>query len=300
MNTLQPFLIGGFSGMFATTIIQPIDTIKVRIQILSEEKSAGNSKLSTNPIAIAKNVIKSDGISGLYKGIDSALMRQVLYTTVRLGLFKTLTDNIKAKKGGKNLTFGEKVYCSLTAGFVGSLCGNPADLALVRFQGDTLLPIDQRRNYKNIFDALRRIVSEEGVLALWKGCSPTVVRAMLLNLGMLSTFDEAKERLNEYTKTTDTLQTQVIASALSGIVASVMSLPIDNIKTKLQRQKPDAQGNVLYKGFTDCFTISVRREGFLGLWVGLPTFITRIAPHVVITLLVQDSLTKYFNKRKQL
>ena len=50
-----------------------------------------------------------------------------------------------------------------------------------------------------MFDALRRIVGEEGVFGLWKGCSPTVVRAMLLNLGMLSTFDEVKERLNAYT-----------------------------------------------------------------------------------------------------
>ena len=42
----------------------------------------------------------------------------------------------------------------------------------------------------------------------------------------------------------------------------------------------------MYKGFSDCLTISVRREGLLGLWVGLPTFITRVAPHAAITLLV--------------
>lgn len=109
-----------------------------------------------------------------------------------------------------NLTILEKAGASLTAGFVGAMVGNPADLALVRFQSDTLLPPDQRRNYKNVFDALSRIVSEEGVLALWKGCSPTVYRALIINLGMLSTFDEVKERLNAYTNTVDTLQTRVM------------------------------------------------------------------------------------------
>jgi hypothetical protein len=38
------FLIGGFSGAFATSIIQPIDTFKVQIQVLSEKIGR-----STNP-----------------------------------------------------------------------------------------------------------------------------------------------------------------------------------------------------------------------------------------------------------
>ena len=35
----------------------------------------GQSVGSLNPLVIAKNVIKSDGIFGLYKGLDSALAR---------------------------------------------------------------------------------------------------------------------------------------------------------------------------------------------------------------------------------
>ena len=63
--------------------------------------------------------------------------------------------------------------------------GNPADLALVRMQNDTALPAEERRNYKNVVDAFRRIVKEEGVLALWRGCVPTIIRAMALNLGFV-------------------------------------------------------------------------------------------------------------------
>jgi hypothetical protein len=44
--------------------------------------------------------------------------------------------------------------------------------------------MNQRRNYKNVFDALRRIVVEEGVLSLWRGCFPTILRAMSMNLGL--------------------------------------------------------------------------------------------------------------------
>jgi hypothetical protein len=37
LDRLAPFLIGGFSGSIATCIIQPIDTMKVQIQVISEK-----------------------------------------------------------------------------------------------------------------------------------------------------------------------------------------------------------------------------------------------------------------------
>jgi hypothetical protein len=34
-NSLIPFAIGGVSGAIATSVIQPLDTLKVQIQIVS-------------------------------------------------------------------------------------------------------------------------------------------------------------------------------------------------------------------------------------------------------------------------
>lgn len=42
------------------------------------------------------------------------------------------------------------------------------------------------------------------------------------------------------------------ASALAGVVAATVSLPPDNIKTKIMKMKPDANGQLPYKGFVDC------------------------------------------------
>ncbi len=87
-------------------------------------------------------------------------MRQVFYATTRLGAYKTLTEkmgNENKAKGVKNLTFFQKACCASIAGFCGSLLANPADLALVRMQADSQLPLSERRNYKNVVDALGRI-----------------------------------------------------------------------------------------------------------------------------------------------
>lgn len=208
LDMIQPFAIGGFSGMTATCFIQPVDMLKVRIQIKGEQislaKAAGQPIVgSVSPFSVFREILANGGVGAFYKGLDSALTRQLFYTTSRLGIYKTVFNKMKANQGGKDLSFGQKAICSMTAGFFGSIIGNPADLALVRMQNDTALPADQKRNYKNVFDAFRTIVADEGFFALWRGCTPTVVRAVVLNVGMLGPYDEIKERLNKFYGTKD-------------------------------------------------------------------------------------------------
>lgn len=50
-------------------------------------------------------------------------------------------------------------------------------------QNDTTLKPEEKRNYKNVFDAFSRIIKEEGVTTLWRGCGPTIARAMATNFG---------------------------------------------------------------------------------------------------------------------
>lgn len=93
--------------MMATTVIQPIDTIKVRIQIRGEELGAG-AKIS--PAQISKEIMAQQGIKGFYQGLDSALFRQATYATARLGIFRTINDTLKAKnKSNKFLLQMSKV-----------------------------------------------------------------------------------------------------------------------------------------------------------------------------------------------
>jgi len=89
----------------------------------------------------------------------------------------------------------QKAGCSLFAGAFGSFVGNPCDLSLVRMQADTMLPMEERRNYKHVFDAFYRICKEEGVTSLWNGSIPTMARAMALNVAMMVSYEESKERL---------------------------------------------------------------------------------------------------------
>jgi len=213
---------------------------------------------------------------------------------LRLGIYFNLSDYIKDNVNhGENLTALQKAGASLFAGAFGSFVGNPFDLALVRMQSDSTLPLAERRNYTNVFNAFSRIVSEEGILACWNGSLPTMLRAMSLNVAMLVSYDETKERLNAYLgKDANPTVVLFAASMVSAVATSTCSLPFDNLKTKLQKMKKGPDGQFPYKGIVDCAVKTAANEGITGFWAGLPTYYFRVGPHAIITLCAADYLRK--------
>lgn len=91
-----------------------------------------------------------------------------------------------------------------------------------------------------------------------------------------------------------------IAGSMAGIASALFSLPFDNIKTKLQKMKPDVYGVLPYNGSIDCLVKSVNRQGIRGLWIGLPVYIFRLGPHSMITLNLMDLLLGTYGSSKKI
>jgi solute carrier family 25 oxoglutarate transporter 11 len=277
MRGALPFINGGLSGMVATTVIQPVDMIKVRIQLAGEGVSGGPKP---TPLSVTREIIAGGKARDLYTGLSAGLLRQAVYTTARLGFFDTFMGSLaaRAKAKGNGIGFGERATAGLAAGGLAAMIGNPADLALIRMQSDGLKPLAERKNYRSVIDALSSIAKSEGVGALWAGAAPTVVRAMALNFGQLAFFSEAKAQLK--TRTTWSANAQTLsASAIAGFFASFFSLPFDFVKTRLQKQSRGPDGKLPYKSMVDCFAKVAKQEGILRFYRGFGTYYVRIAPH---------------------
>ena len=158
-------------------------------------------------------------------------------------------------------------------------------------QSDLMMPLEKRRNYSSVWNACKRIPAEEGILSLWKGGGPTVIRAMSLNLGMFTTYEESKERLTAMMPNHKPLA-WVLSSFFAGGVAASMSLPFDNAKTKMQKMTAGPDGKMPYKNIFDCMRKEIVINGPKGLYAGLPTYVTRIFPHVMITFICSEKLKK--------
>lgn len=284
----RPFLIGGLSSSTATCCIQPLDMVKVQIQL----QEGGN--VVRNPVVMAKNIIAKDGFLSLYNGLSAGILRQMTYGLTRLGIFRTLTARVTPQGGtAADIPFMTKLACSLTAGGIGAFIGTPADAALVRMQADLKLPIEQQRGYKNGVDALIKMATKEGLSGFFVGAGPTICRGLAINVGMLMTYDSFKKFNEPYLGDQKTsVLNQGVSGFLSGWTAATVSLPFDFIKTRMQKARPDSNGVMPYKNVVDCFRKIVANEGAMTLYQGYGTFVIRITPHIMLTWVFMDTVKR--------
>jgi len=279
----KPFILGGIAGCGATLCVHPLDVIRVQIQIDSGKASIGS---------VTKHILAEKGPTGLYAGLTAGVFRQLTYGLTRFGVYQVLEDNAKKTR---TPSFLERIGFGIIAGASGALVGNPSEVALVRMSADSKSPIAERRNYKNVADALVRVVREEGVLALMRGLDSNIARCVLLNASQLATFGQSKDLISQYTSIPAGLPMQFSASMVAGLMATIVTLPMDTTKSRLQNMKPGPDGILPYKNALDCVMKSVKAEGPLSLWKGFLPFYIKIAPHTTISLVILDQLRSHFS-----
>lgn len=278
------FLFGGLSGMGATCFVQPLDLIKNRMQISSGKQYSSSFNAVTT-------IVKNEGVFALYNGLSAGLLRQATYTTTRLGVFTWCMETFT--KDGVPPNFATKALLGMFAGVVGSFVGTPAEVALIRMTSDGRLPPNERRNYKNVFDALFRIVREEGVFTLWRGAIPTMGRACVVNAAQLASYSQAKQKLLETGILKDGIGCHFVASMISGLVTTIASMPVDIAKTRIQNMKT-IDGKPEFSGSVDVLHKVIKNEGFFALWKGFTPYFFRLGPHTVLTFIFLEQMNAWY------
>ena len=291
---------------------------------------------SEGMIRLALGIIRTEGALSLYSGLSASLLRQASYSTVRFGVYEGLKarrlesmameDSLAGAAAGsavggasparcpprpRDLSMRDSIAFSLAGGALGGVVGNPADLVNVRMQNDKKLAPDCRRNYRGVFEALLRISREEGVTTLWNGVGPNVLRAMLMTSGQLASYDAFKNILvRELGADERNVGTHLMASCLAGVVATVMTQPVDVVKTRVMNagraaaaaQAASAPLSASAATAAACTpapvgTLSLVRhmlvtEGAGAFFKGFIPALTRLGPHTVATFLLLEQLKK--------
>jgi solute carrier family 25 (mitochondrial oxoglutarate transporter), member 11 len=293
-ETLAPFVTGGLSAMLASATIHPIDLSKVRIQLYA---TMHPGKPIPGFTTVLSGMIAKEGILGIYAGLSASLLRQAVYGTARIGLHRHFSDKLSKSKGGKPLSMIEKVGSGMASGAIAVTIGTPFDVSLVRMQADGMKVQAERRGYKNVFDALIRVATEEGPKTLWNGLAPNIGRGMAMNVGQLACFDQAKEFFASYIDKeiylnknyTPSKSTQGAAACVAAFTATAFSLPFDLMKSRLQ-------DGARFKGLTDCFMSTLRTEGPFAFWTGFGAYYMRTAPHSMIILMAGEPIRRAYNE----
>ncbi|XP_014253918.1 mitochondrial dicarboxylate carrier isoform X2 [Cimex lectularius] len=274
---------GGLSSAGAACFTHPLDLLKVQLQTQQETK-LGVIKLTTN-------IIKQDGILSLYNGISASLLRQLTYSTARFGIYEVLNQS---HNGDGPVPFYKKVVIAGLAGAAGGVVGSPADLVNVRMQNDIKLAPEQRRNYKNAVDGLYRVLTEEGPRRCFSGASMATSRAIFMTIGQLAFYDLFKSFILSFTTFGDTPTTHFLASLGAGGVATIMTQPLDVMKTRAMNAKAGE-----FKNMADLFFYTAKL-GPLGFFKGFVPAFVRLAPQTILTFLFMEQLRANFGMEKKI
>jgi solute carrier family 25 folate transporter 32 len=344
-----PLIAGLLGGAASTFLLYPLDLVKVRLQV-NEQSSFKTTASSTTSATIPKrtmigtlrHVVKYEGLVGMYQGLTPALVG----SAASWGGYFFFYEGIKQQMMQKNRALHrlgphepvqldpmENFIAACVSGAIMVGCTNPLwliktrmQLQLKRSQEKQVQMLGEgrvKRPYRNILDAVRTIVREEGVGALYKGAVPAL---MLVSNGGVQfvTYEYLKGHFGAYTKASraarknnnDKSSSEVkgimerfedslgylTMGAVSKIISSTITYPIQVIKSRLQQRNETAEimasGEVEivkrhYNGVVDCIVKIWKNEGILGFFKGSIPNALRVAPSAAITFVVYEAVTDF-------
>ena len=176
------FLAGSCGGMSTSFLVTPLELIKCRLQVDRVDKVGGGGAPRTapryaGPLDCLMQSVRAEGVRVLYRGHTATFAREAVgtgswFTTYELGL-RTLAPNVPRDKVPTHIV--------LIAGAVSGMALNgipyPFDTAksvLQTLQGGEGAP-------RTLREAMRLIVDSQGVVGLYRGLTPALLRAMPAN-----------------------------------------------------------------------------------------------------------------------
>jgi len=242
----------------------PIDVTKVRLQMsLAAAPPSGQ-------MGVAWGIVANEGASALWKGLVPALIRQCSYTGLSLVLYEPIRDTLAPGVAKHDMPFWKRVVAGGTAGGASIFVMNWTDVIKTRMQSSA-----EPLSFGPTF---RQVWNQHGLRGLWAGSIPNVARCFVGNAAELGCYDQFKTMLvvSPYAVfTDDATASHLAASTGAGFVSSLVSAPVDVMKTRIQSGLEE-------QSLVKVALNIVRREGFLAFYKGFwPLFQRKVVWTVI-------------------
>lgn len=188
-------------GVIEACALQPLDVLKTRMQL------SGTGSLAV----VAGSMLRQEGPLAFYKGLTPFCLHLVTKYSVRW-YFNEFYRSLLSDKNGK---------VSIAGGFVAGLGSGLTEAVLIVTPFEVLKTRLQKQKgtdksqlkYKSLSHCATTIAREEGVMALWKGNIPTMLRQGINQLLLFGTYDGLKKMLYGLEREAPISPTQVPAVA---------------------------------------------------------------------------------------
>ena len=223
LSIKNSIIAGLCAGTVQTVIVCPMELVKIRMQNQSigqqhiswaERKFGalsindkhnkdhhGRHNLFQNyrgPIQTTQDIIRKEGLRGMFKGWWITLFREVPQFGIYFGTYAWLRLKLSQLTGTPPYELGAH-YLSLAGGVTGVVtwCWYPVDVIKARIQNDGGIK-GEGRKYSGVMDCVRKSVRSEGLGVLFRGIQPSLVRGFFNGFATFPVFTLISQLLNGY------------------------------------------------------------------------------------------------------
>uniref|UniRef100_A0A8C5H3N0 Mitochondrial glutathione transporter SLC25A40 n=1 Tax=Gouania willdenowi TaxID=441366 RepID=A0A8C5H3N0_GOUWI len=240
-------------------------------------------------------IVRSEGIKSLWSGLPPTLVMAVPATVIYFTSYDQLCASLRLRMGD------HAQEAPLLAGALARVGAatviSPLELIRTKLQS-------QKQSYGELTYLIRSAVQTEGWRSLWRGLGPTLLRDVPFSAMYWYNYERGKRWLCERYRTREpTFTMTFVSGAVSGSIASIVTLPFDVVKTRRQVELGELQAKNLSSQVRSS-TLSVMsrivaQDGFSALFAGFLPRLIKVAPACAIMISCYELGKAFFRKQNQ-
>lgn len=269
----QSFLNGlknGFISSFTSAIItQPFQVISTNLIV-----NTYNERKRKSLLHIIKYTYNKEGISGFYRGFTAATLKNIVGSSIYFACLEHFMHVFR--KYDINKVYVNMISASIARAVqVVVVC--PLNVIKTRFE------VHGFNSYDNTLDAFRKIYIMEGMKGYFKGMRSVLVKEVPYSAMFYTIYEYSKKKMHSMKLITNMQMASAIASLLSVGILTLLTNPLEVIRTRLQYQFFSQKNEHNYRGILQgVYTIS-KMEGMKGLMSGMvPVFLKKGTAGLVV------------------
>lgn len=277
-ESLVHAISGMTGGVAAITVFFPLNTIRLRLQIDQNMKSAGM-------ITVAREIARDGGPLKLYQGLWGNVVCLATSNFVYFYTYNALKMVYRSRKRMKkdaDIGTVANLAIATASGALNVVVTAPLWTASARLStqrsdsrkedGTVARRNSISRAYTGIFDCVLRVAEEEGVPALWNGTASSLVLVSNPSIQFVvyerlrAPLFAAAARRGRQTSAVEIF----VIGAIAKTVATLLTYPLQIAQSRLRVQKTTGPLQAAqYRNTADCLAKIAASDGLLGWFKGM-------------------------------
>jgi len=273
-QTQKDLIAGSLAGFIIVITGHPLDTIKVRMQMLH-----------TGFFKTTSSLIKNEGTLALYKGVGSPLYSTPITTSLSFATYES-ANRLQGIKPGQKKTISSAAISGGLSGFIFATFVTPIDLIKTRLQMEG---VGDHQKTTKLSTMCKNIVKTEGITGLYKGLTMTWIRDVPSLAAQFAAFEWSKTMVNKHYG--EGPVSSLVAGGLAVLLAWIVAYPQDTIKTRIQCARVPMTNIESAKEI-------YRTGGFGGFWKGISPCLLRAVVTGATRFIAYDKCQELIGAKK--